>query len=127
MGAGVRDAFPPPMCKCITEFGRGGAYVPARVAPRGRIHRSSSHGLASCYAKKAVHECGAQLFLWNGLPQRGSLQEGFELFFDGGFIGCTDEFIDEFAVFKEKDGGDVAHAKVGGYLVVFFDVAFAYH
>ena len=25
MGAGVRDAFPPPMCvcKCITEFGRG--------------------------------------------------------------------------------------------------------
>ena len=45
------------------EVGRGGAYVPARVAPRGRIHRSSSHGLASCYAKKAVHECGAQLFL----------------------------------------------------------------
>ena len=29
------------MCKCITEFGRGGAYVPARVAPQGRIHRSS--------------------------------------------------------------------------------------
>ena len=23
------------------EFGRGGAYVPARVAPQGRIHRSS--------------------------------------------------------------------------------------
>ena len=22
------------------EFGRGGAYVPARVAPQGRIHRS---------------------------------------------------------------------------------------
>ena len=42
MGAGVRDAFPPPsVCKCITEFGRGGAYVPARVAPQGRIHHSS--------------------------------------------------------------------------------------
>ena len=40
MGAGVRDAFPPPMCKCITEIGRGGAYVPARVALQGRIHRS---------------------------------------------------------------------------------------
>ena len=24
MGAGVRDAFPPPMCKCITEMGRDG-------------------------------------------------------------------------------------------------------
>ena len=52
MGAGVRDAFPPPsVCVdclrvsfgwlmslgrivrgCITEIGRGGAYVPARVA-----------------------------------------------------------------------------------------------
>ena len=61
MGAGVRDAFPPPMCVvdclrvsfgwlmslgrivrgCIMEFGRGGACVPARVAPQGRIHRSS--------------------------------------------------------------------------------------
>ena len=41
MGAGVRDAFPPPMCKCITEIGRGGACVPARVAPQGCIHRSS--------------------------------------------------------------------------------------
>ena len=61
MGAGVRDAFPPPMCcvdclrvsfgwlmslgrivrGCITEIGRGGAYVPARVAPQGRIRRSS--------------------------------------------------------------------------------------
>ena len=28
------------VCKCITEFGRGGAYVPARVAPQGRIHHS---------------------------------------------------------------------------------------
>ena len=28
------------VCKCITEFGRGGACVPARVAPQGRIHRS---------------------------------------------------------------------------------------
>ena len=27
--------------ECITEIGRGGAYVPARVAPQGRIHRSS--------------------------------------------------------------------------------------
>ena len=27
--------------KCITEIGRGGACVPARVAPQGRIHRSS--------------------------------------------------------------------------------------
>ena len=26
--------------KNITEIGRGGAYVPARVAPQGRIHRS---------------------------------------------------------------------------------------
>ena len=26
--------------KCITEIGRGGASVPARVAPQGRIHRS---------------------------------------------------------------------------------------
>ena len=65
MGAGVRDAFPPPMCcvdclrvsfgwiarkwlfglggiawKNMMEMGRGGAYVPARVAPQGRIHRS---------------------------------------------------------------------------------------
>ena len=60
MGAGVRDAFSPPMCcvdclrvsfgwlmsfgrivrGCITEIGRGGACVPARVAPQGRIHRS---------------------------------------------------------------------------------------
>ena len=36
----MRDAFPPPMCKCITEIGRGGACVPARVAPQGRIRRS---------------------------------------------------------------------------------------
>ena len=28
------------VCKCITEIGRGGAYVPARVAPQGRIRRS---------------------------------------------------------------------------------------
>ena len=62
--------------KNMMEFGRGGACVPARVAPRGRIHRSSSHGLASCYAKKAVHECGAQLFLWNGLPHRGEPTRG---------------------------------------------------
>ena len=27
--------------KNMMEFGRGGAYVPARVAPQGRIHRSS--------------------------------------------------------------------------------------
>ena len=76
MGAGVRDAFPPPMCcvgclrvsfgrivcgrlvslgwivrkwlfclcgiawKNMMEMGRGGACVPARVAPQGRIHRS---------------------------------------------------------------------------------------
>ena len=61
MGAGVRDAFPPPMCcvggclrvsfgwlmslgrivrGCITEIGRGGACVPARVALQGRIRRS---------------------------------------------------------------------------------------
>ena len=65
MGAGVRDAFPPPMCcvdclcvpfgwiarkwlfglggiawKNMMEIGRGGAYVPARVAPQGRIYRS---------------------------------------------------------------------------------------
>ena len=86
MGAGVRDAFPPPsVCccihsfaygnaavrtfgrahrhrpygfvwvdcarvvgfvggwiahECITEFGRGGACVPARVALQGHIHRS---------------------------------------------------------------------------------------
>ena len=25
--------------KNMMEFGRGGAYVPARVAPQGRIHR----------------------------------------------------------------------------------------
>ena len=25
----------------LVEIGRGGAYVPARVAPQGRIHRSS--------------------------------------------------------------------------------------
>ena len=36
----MRDAFPPPICKCITEFGRGGACVPARVALQGRIRRS---------------------------------------------------------------------------------------
>ena len=57
----MRDAFPPPivvggdcLCVsfgwlisfgrivrgCITEFGRGGAYVPARVALQGRIRRS---------------------------------------------------------------------------------------
>ena len=29
------------VCKCITEFGRGGACVPARVALQGRIRRSS--------------------------------------------------------------------------------------
>ena len=54
MGAGVRDAFPPPMCcvdclrvsfgwivwKNMVKIGRGGACVPARVAPQGRIHRS---------------------------------------------------------------------------------------
>ena len=138
------------------EVGRGGACVPARVALQGRIHRSiPAHDACIWYGNAAmcppVSPCrGASIvhlptvwrvvmrkklctnavhsfFLWNGLPQRGSLQEGFELFFDGGFVGCTDEFVDEFAVFKEKDGGDVAHAKVGGYLVVFFDVAFAYH
>ena len=58
----MRDAFPPPIVVCgdclrvsfgwmisfgrivrgcITEFGRGGAYVPARVALQGRIRRSS--------------------------------------------------------------------------------------
>ena len=53
MGAGVRDAFPPlSVCvdclrvsfgwiawKNITELGRGGACVPARVALQERIHR----------------------------------------------------------------------------------------
>ena len=110
----------------MMEMGRGGAYVPVRVAPRGRIRRSSSHGLASCYAKKLCTNAVHSFFYGMGCP-KGRLQEGFELFFDGCFVGCTDEFVDEFAVFKEKDGGDVAHAKVGGYLVVFFDVAFAYH
>ena len=28
------------VCKCMVEFGRGGACVPARVAPQGRIRRS---------------------------------------------------------------------------------------
>ena len=28
---------------CITEIGRGGACVPARVAPQGRIHRYPTH------------------------------------------------------------------------------------
>ena len=51
MGAGVRDAFPPPsVCvdclrvsfgwiarKNITGIGRGGAYVPARVALQEHI------------------------------------------------------------------------------------------
>ena len=65
MGAGVRDAFPPPMCcvdclrvsfgwlmslgrivrGCITEMGRGGACVPARVACRGA---SIVHPHAQC-------------------------------------------------------------------------------
>ena len=54
MGAGVRDAFPPPMCcvdclrvsfvwivwKNMVKIGRGGACVPARVAPQGRIRHS---------------------------------------------------------------------------------------
>ena len=100
--------------RCASPY--GGAH-PSFIFPR--------FGELLCEKSCARMRCTA--FLWNGLPQRGSLQEGFELFFDGGFVGCTDEFVDEFAVFKEKDGGDVAHAKVGGYLVVFFDVAFAYH
>ena len=70
MGAGVRDVFPPPMCcvdclcvpfgwiarkwlfglggiawKNMMEIGRGGACVPARVAPQGRIHRSRPRGI----------------------------------------------------------------------------------
>ena len=53
----------------LVAMGRGGAYVPARVADEGRILCSSSHGLASCYAKKAVHECGAQLFYGMGCPK----------------------------------------------------------
>ena len=69
-GAGVRDAFPPPIVVCgdclrvsfgwmisfgrivrgcITEFGRGGACVPARVALQGRIRRSSPAHNASIF------------------------------------------------------------------------------
>ena len=75
MGAGVRDAFPPPMCcvdclrvsfgclmsfgrivrGCITEIGRGGACVPARVAPQGRIRRSSPRTIRD-----------AQIYFWYG-------------------------------------------------------------
>ena len=74
MGAGVRDAFPPPMCvgediksnvvekvqsrwgngtPCgLVEIGRGGAYVPARVAPQGRIRRSSPRTMRVFWAWK---------------------------------------------------------------------------
>ncbi|EGV29189.1 hypothetical protein HMPREF9431_01941 [Segatella oulorum F0390] len=31
------------VCGCITEIGRGGACVPARVALQGRIHRHPPH------------------------------------------------------------------------------------
>ncbi len=34
---------------CITEFGRGGAYVPARIALQGRIRRSSPAHNASIF------------------------------------------------------------------------------
>ena len=66
----MRDAFPPPIVVCgdclrvsfgwmisfgrivrgcITEFGRGGACVPARVALQGRIRRSSPAHNASIF------------------------------------------------------------------------------
>ena len=37
---GVVDAVGEDYTRMITEIGRGGACVPARVAPQGRIHRS---------------------------------------------------------------------------------------
>ena len=40
MGGGSARCISAPVCKCITEMGRGSAYVPARVALQGRIHRS---------------------------------------------------------------------------------------
>ena len=42
---------------CITEIGRGGAYVPARVAPQGRIRRSiSAHN--ACISGMETPLCG---------------------------------------------------------------------
>ena len=41
--------------KCIMEIGRGGACVPARVAPQGRIHRSFPHTMRN-----------AQTYFWCG-------------------------------------------------------------
>ena len=40
---GVVDAVGEDYTRMITEIGRGGACVPARVAPQGRIHRSIPH------------------------------------------------------------------------------------
>ena len=74
MGAGVRDAFPPPMCKCITEIGRGGACVPARVAPQGRIHRYPPRimrvfldGNAAARTFGRAHRCRPYAFRLGGL------------------------------------------------------------
>ena len=36
----------------MMEIGRGGAYVPARVAPQGRIHRSSPRTIRAFLAWK---------------------------------------------------------------------------
>ena len=38
--------------KNMMEIGRGGAYVPARVAPQGRIHRSSPRTMRAFLAWK---------------------------------------------------------------------------
>ena len=97
MGAGVRDVFPPPMCcvdclcvpfgwiarkwlfglggiawKNMMEIGRGGACVPARVAPQGCIHRSIPrtqcvyfwHGNAATRTFGRAHRHRPYGFVW---------------------------------------------------------------
>ena len=56
-----------------------------------------------------------------------ALEESFKLLVEYRFLGCAYEFVYQFATFKEEDGGDVANTKLYGYVVVFFDIAFAYY
>ena len=55
------------------------------------------------------------------------LEQGAEFLVEGSLSGCAHEFVDQLATLEEKDGGNVANAKLDSNIVVLVDIALAYN
>ena len=63
--------------------------------------------------------------MWGETATVLRLEQRAEFLVEGGLGGGTYELVDEFAVFEEEDGGDVAHAELHGEVFLFVDIALA--